>query len=153
MSSISTNKFTKYALGFGARFRNARKSKGLSQQTLGDHLNLKRNTISNYENEKSYPSLEILASLVTVLGVSSDFLLGTDPEANVVLEPKKRYGKEDYAVLEQRFLTLEKEREDLQKRHFSLDKRHRTLSKEYKKLTSEKEALEKALKLLGKKLS
>ena len=40
-----------------------RKSKGLSQEELAIKLNVVRQTVSKWENGKSYPDLQILVSM------------------------------------------------------------------------------------------
>ena len=61
--------------GFGDRLKNARKKKELSQGDLAERLDLKRNTISNYETETSNPSLIDLKKIVDILDVSYSYLI------------------------------------------------------------------------------
>ncbi len=69
-------------MAFGDKIKELRKKRGLSQQALADQINrlcntdLKRNTISNYEREKSFPDYYKLIALVNILDTSSDNLLG-----------------------------------------------------------------------------
>ncbi|QHT67396.1 LexA family transcriptional regulator [Rhodocytophaga rosea] len=63
-------------IGFGERLRQMREKRGISQQKLADKLIVKRNTISNYESETSYPSFSILIEIVNFLDTSADYLLG-----------------------------------------------------------------------------
>ena len=76
---------------FGKRLRAVREQKKLSQKALVEAINtqlslkLKRNTVSNYENAVSYPSMEVLKAIVNILDTSADFLLGID----VSSEPQK----------------------------------------------------------------
>ncbi len=80
--------------GFGKRLKEARALKGFSQQELGEKLLVKRNTISNYENENSFPDLDLLYKIVKILEVSSDYLLGLselsingNPKGNLIGNP------------------------------------------------------------------
>ncbi|MBA9078974.1 XRE family transcriptional regulator [Rufibacter quisquiliarum] len=75
--------------GFGERLRAAREQKGLSQSDLAEKLDMKRNTVSNYETEKSYPSLDLLLRLVDILDVSSDYLLSGSEKKVTNDEPEK----------------------------------------------------------------
>jgi transcriptional regulator with XRE-family HTH domain len=66
---------------FGIKLKSAREIKKFSQQELADLVNdvlktsLKRNSISNYENGVSYPSIEVIRAIVDILDVSSDYLI------------------------------------------------------------------------------
>ncbi|MBX2969443.1 MAG: helix-turn-helix transcriptional regulator [Cyclobacteriaceae bacterium] len=69
---------------FGTRLRAIREHNNLSQKALVDAinktlgLNLRRNTVSNYENGISYPSIEVLRAIVTILDTSTDYLLAIE---------------------------------------------------------------------------
>lgn len=52
-----------------------RKEKGISQVALSVKLGISQETISAYENGKSYPSVEILMKLCDIFNISSDYLL------------------------------------------------------------------------------
>ncbi|MFC4389109.1 helix-turn-helix domain-containing protein [Gracilibacillus marinus] len=70
------------------RLKFARKRKKLSQEELAKIVNTTKGTISNYENEYSTPSNEMLKELATVLDVTTDFLLGrTDNFTTEDFEP------------------------------------------------------------------
>ena len=49
-----------------------RKESGLTQMELAHKLNVKQNTISNWENEKSKPDIIMATKLAEVLGVTTD---------------------------------------------------------------------------------
>lgn len=63
---------------FGARLREVRKSKKITQQELADRLGIKRNTYSDWENGKTEPTFEILVKLADLFDVSLDWLFGRD---------------------------------------------------------------------------
>ncbi len=69
-------------MSFGEKIKALRERRNLSQQELADGINrlcqthLKRNTISNYERNKSFPDQDKLIALVNILDTSSDNLLG-----------------------------------------------------------------------------
>jgi len=68
----------------GKRLREARKKLGISQKQLAEQLGLAKSTVSLYESEKRNPKLETIIELMYILGVTSDYLLGSD----VVVEVK-----------------------------------------------------------------
>lgn len=61
---------------FGNRLRELREKQGLTQEELGEKLNLKKAVISKYENNKLQPSLETINYLAAYFGVTTDYLLG-----------------------------------------------------------------------------
>lgn len=62
----------------GSRLKEKRKELGLTQQALGDLIGVGKSVVCCYEKETRNPTLESIIELVHVLGVSSDYLLGTD---------------------------------------------------------------------------
>ncbi|MFC7441433.1 helix-turn-helix domain-containing protein [Laceyella putida] len=69
---------------FSARLRSARKKKNLSQEKLAELVGTTKATISNYENEYSSPSNEMLIKLSDVLDVTTDYLLGRSDRPDLV---------------------------------------------------------------------
>lgn len=66
---------------FGNRLYELRKKKGLSQEELGNKLNVSRQTVSKYELGEAIPDMEKLVMLSDLFGVSLDELvLGIMPE-------------------------------------------------------------------------
>lgn len=63
---------------------------GLSQDALAEKVFVSRQTISNWENDKSYPDVNSLLLLSEVFGVSIDILIKGD-----VMEMKKQILAED----------------------------------------------------------
>ncbi len=60
----------------GERLYDLRKDKGLSQDELGDLLNINKHSISSYERGRSEPPDEIKIILAKFFDVSIDYLLG-----------------------------------------------------------------------------
>lgn len=58
---------------FGDKLKEARMAKGLKQSELGQLLNLKNTTISNWEKGVSNPDVEIVSKLCTILNVSASY--------------------------------------------------------------------------------
>jgi len=65
---------------FGARLRQLRIEKGLSQPQLAQRVSVTKSVISAYENEIRMPSYDILIKLATLFHVSTDYLLGMNNE-------------------------------------------------------------------------
>lgn len=62
------------------RLRVARKQKGYTQDKLAEIIGTSRSTLAMWETNKSQPSNEMLGILSRTLGVSTDYLLGNDPQ-------------------------------------------------------------------------
>jgi transcriptional regulator with XRE-family HTH domain len=58
------------------RLKERRLEKKLTQEQLAKIVNTKKTTISNYENQHSTPSNEMLSKLADALDCTSDYLLG-----------------------------------------------------------------------------
>ncbi len=52
--------------------RAARVNKGLTQMEAAEMLNISKETISNYENGKSFPDVKIIKKMEFLYGVSYD---------------------------------------------------------------------------------
>jgi len=63
---------------FATRFKNLRQSKGLNQVQLAERLGVKKQSISNWENDNIMPSIEMLMRIADFFHVSTDYLLGRD---------------------------------------------------------------------------
>ena len=66
---------------FGERLAKLRESKGWLQRDLAFRMNVKANTISNWEKGISRPNLVQICQLCQALVVTSDHLLGLDRTA------------------------------------------------------------------------
>lgn len=60
---------------FGNRLYDLRKKKGLSQEELGEKINVSRQTVSKYELGEAIPDMEKLVMLSDYFGVSLDELV------------------------------------------------------------------------------
>ncbi|MCM1179238.1 MAG: helix-turn-helix domain-containing protein [Clostridium sp.] len=67
---------TEINMNIGDIIQNLREESGMLQSELAKQLGLGRTTISNYENNYSYPDLDTLISLSKLFNVSTDYLLG-----------------------------------------------------------------------------
>lgn len=62
---------------FTNRLVQLRKKRGLTQQQIADEIGVNRGSYSNWEKGKREPSFENLVKLASILGTSTDYLLGT----------------------------------------------------------------------------
>ena len=84
----------------GKKLKNARIEAGLTQEKSAEKINVTRQTISNWENEKSYPDIISVIALSDLYSVSLDELLKGDQKmaehleesTNVVKSNKKLTG-------------------------------------------------------------
>lgn len=75
---------------FGKRLKELRKQSNMTQQELGDIINVTKVSICCYEKGTRIPSLETLIDLSNLFKVDLDYLIGND--AYVVGEEKAEYG-------------------------------------------------------------
>ena len=84
----------------GKKLKNARIEAGLTQEKAAEKIDVSRQTISNWENEKSYPDIISVIALSDLYSVSLDELLKEDQKmaehleesTNVVKSNKKLTG-------------------------------------------------------------
>ena len=84
----------------GKKLKNARIEAGITQEKAAEKINVSRQTISNWENEKSYPDIISVIALSDLYSVSLDELLKGDQKmaehleesTNVVKSNKKLTG-------------------------------------------------------------
>ena len=74
----------------GKQIKKYRNERTLSQETLADRVYVSRQTVSNWENDKSYPDVKSLVLLSEVFEVSLDQLIKGDVE-----EMKEQISKND----------------------------------------------------------
>lgn len=74
----------------GSRIATLRKQKNLTQEELGEKLNVSSQAVSKWENDISAPDVYSLPELSEILGVSVDELLGKKTEVDAVIyQPSK----------------------------------------------------------------
>ncbi|QGG61877.1 helix-turn-helix domain-containing protein [Loigolactobacillus bifermentans] len=64
----------------GEQLQQARQARQLSQEQVAEQLAVSRQTISNWETEKSYPDIERVLRLAELYQLSLDELLRRDPQ-------------------------------------------------------------------------
>lgn len=70
----------------GKKLKEARAHSGLTQENAAEKINVSRQTISNWENEKSYPDIISVIKLSDLYSISLDDLLKGDKEMMEHLE-------------------------------------------------------------------
>lgn len=63
----------------GRRIQEGRRAAGLSQEALGERLNVSRQAVSKWDADAAVPDLENLIAMSRVFGVSIGELLGVEP--------------------------------------------------------------------------
>lgn len=73
----------------GKRIKELRINKRISQQELGDKVDVTKVSISGYEKGSRVPSLETFVKIADTLNTTTDYLLGRD--VSVINEDTKQY--------------------------------------------------------------
>lgn len=84
------------------RLKELRLNKNLTQQQLGKLLSVSGQTILNWENDITYPSVKKLIELASFFDVSIDYLLdfkGKDTNFDKIINILNDYEKEDLIKL------------------------------------------------------
>lgn len=63
---------------FAEKLKYLRMSREINQVQLGEKLGVKKQSISNWENDNILPSIEMLIKVADFFNVSSDYLLGRE---------------------------------------------------------------------------
>ena len=66
----------------GCKLKNARNEKGITQEQAAELLDVSRQTISNWENNKSYPDIISVIKMSDIYSVSLDHLLKEEKSMN-----------------------------------------------------------------------
>lgn len=83
----------------GKKLKAARAKCGLTQEQAADKLYVTRQTVSNWENEKSYPDIVSIVRISELYGVSLDELLKGDDEIMKHLEETTNVVKSNKRLL------------------------------------------------------
>ena len=75
----------------GSKIKAARLEKKLTQEQVAEILGVSRQTISNWENEKSYPDIISVIKMSDCYEVSLDYLLKRSEERRVGKECRSRW--------------------------------------------------------------
>lgn len=79
-------------MNLGSQILNIRKEKQLTQEEFGQLFHVTRQTVSNWENGKSYPELQILVSMSNQFDISLDTLLKEDSQMVKSIDKERAKG-------------------------------------------------------------
>lgn len=80
-------------MNFADRLKLLRQEEGISQEKLGEILNLGKSAVFSYEKQGRQPNFRTLIAMSAHFGVSIDYLLG-------VTDIRDRYTEEEAALLQ-----------------------------------------------------
>ena len=83
----------------GKKLKEARLNRDLTQEVIAEKLNVSRQTISNWENEKSYPDIISVIELSNLYSISLDDLLKGDERMMEHLEESTNVVKSNQKLL------------------------------------------------------
>ncbi len=80
-------------MSIGERLRERRNALKLTQEEVSERLGVTRQTMSNWENGRSFPDIERVVQLSEIYGLSLDVLLKGDPELMSYLQESTNSSK------------------------------------------------------------
>ena len=83
----------------GKKLEDARMKSGFTQETVAERINVSRQTISNWENEKSYPDIISVIELSSLYSISLDDLLKGDERMMEHLEESTNVVKSNQKLI------------------------------------------------------
>lgn len=86
-------------MDIGDQINNLRKKNGLSQDEFAELFHISRQTVSNWENGKSYPDLEMMIKISDYFKVSIDELLKQDTNTVTKIDSQKKKSKVYFGML------------------------------------------------------
>lgn len=93
MRIILRQKERTLAMKLGKEISQIRKEHSMTQEAFGQLFHVTRQTVSNWENEKSYPDLQTLVDMSDRFGISLDTLLKEDEHMIQTIDKERRAGK------------------------------------------------------------
>jgi transcriptional regulator with XRE-family HTH domain len=90
----------------GKRMRQLREKRGWTQAYVAEKLDIKTNTLTNYELENRGLTEEMIVKVADLFGVSVDYLLGRVNIPDAVLTAMERSFSDSIELDEQDFLKL-----------------------------------------------
>lgn len=81
-------------MDFGEQLRKIRKDRGLTQEQVASKLNVSRQAISNWENNKNLPDIEMVVELSMAFDLSLDQLILGGKDMNNMTEKLIKDGSE-----------------------------------------------------------
>lgn len=74
------------------KIQTIRKEQDLTQEEFGNVFHVTRQTVSNWENEKSYPDLQTLVAISDRFGITLDTLIKEDPQMVKAIDKERIIG-------------------------------------------------------------
>lgn len=92
-------------MNIGSQISNIRKAQQMTQEEFGRLFHVTRQTVSNWENQKSYPDLETLVNISNRFSISLDQLIKEDSKMVQTIDKERILGvvKQEKTVID--FLT------------------------------------------------
>jgi transcriptional regulator with XRE-family HTH domain len=84
---------------FGNRLKELRIEKGLTQEELGELVNLTKANISKYESGKLEPNIDTINYLASFFDVSADYLFGRTTVRNFYIDKQDEIVKVIHSVI------------------------------------------------------
>lgn len=78
-------------MNIGKEISNIRQERGMTQEEFGKIFHVTRQTVSNWENEKSYPDLQTLVEISDVFDISLDNLLKEDEKMIQTIDKERKF--------------------------------------------------------------
>lgn len=88
-----------YVMEIGVKLKDARLRAGMTQEKVAEEIQVTRQTISNWENEKSFPDIVSVIRLSSLYGISLDQLLKGDEEMMEHLEKSTNIVKSNQKLI------------------------------------------------------
>ena len=80
-------------MNIGNQISTIRKERQLTQEQFGSLFHVTRQTVSNWENQKSYPDLQILIDISNQFEISLDTLIKEDSKMVKTIDKERVLGK------------------------------------------------------------
>lgn len=80
-------------MNIGNQISAIRKEQQLTQEQFGSLFHVTRQTVSNWENEKSYPDLQMLIDISNQFEISLDTLIKEDSKMVKAIDKERVFGK------------------------------------------------------------
>ena len=93
-------------MNLGKKLQDLRNKNNISQEDIADKLNVSRQTISNWENSKSYPDILLLIDICKFYNISLDDLIKEDEELLKSIKKEKKKNKLFVAICSSIILIL-----------------------------------------------
>lgn len=103
-------------MSLGDKMKKLRKRDNITQEELAEKIFVSRQTISNWENNKSYPSIDFINSISKFFNVTIDYLISED--VNYKLEEKQSELKAENLTTDKKTIRKNKDRDILNRLTF-----------------------------------